>query len=849
MTHIGIYHKTDVDHLDDESGSTALNKHDRNVKRNSWVVEPLPQTYFDTPIFATRVKRAVAKDTREDSTKIPELPSGHLEKNSQQQLPAEISYGCFYATPKPTTANPAPLVTSEHLHVPGNCMQIQIGPDGIPYSYTVQPPGQPQLFHPQPTPFQQRNVGVARWPTLDSSQITPGLPIESSVPLGALCFWVDPNSGQVSPMQCPNLPRPPTFQFPVITGFEKSAVSDRNNEKDRKDDDIVGATQIANPYAEMFGGLMRECPVNFYRCGDGSRCISRLQWCDNLIDCPDASDETKCSCHDRIGKARLCDNYIDCPHGEDELGCFGCPKNSFSCSEPWDPENNKFDNNAGCVSLEQRCDGIRQCASTGRDERDCSILSRSFNPESGEMYPVSFGSGFLQRNLRGRWYPVCGHAYSWAKDACAAELGQIDEEPTITMLPTTDHLVFGPYLEENGLESRLVSHCPRQVAYVFCPRPTFGERHGGKQASSPKPYALVGASSPRQGNSSGDPIVSIVGGQPSSPRAWPFILAITKDGVFHCGGVVLNEIWLLTAAHCFTGMQNHYYEVSAGLLRRSSFSPSQQTRHLTKIAIHPNFDPVILQNDVALGLLNQPLIFNSWVRPAKLPKFDGGRLGWAYTAEPRPGTTCTAVGWGTTYEGGSNPDELREVEIPVIGCKYREDRNSGEICAGYIQGGKDACQGDSGGPLMCRVSTSKNEWYVGGIVSHGIGCGRRNEPGAYTKVAHFVDWINSVMNSRSSTGGSVALIRPRTQCPGFSCAYPRTRCLQAKRRCDRVADCLSAEDEAGCPASLASHSEPRDSTGDSDFQEQGQELKSLPDGSTQQTFTGDAVDQTEANTV
>ena len=48
--------------------------------------------------------------------------------------------------------------------------------------------------------------------------------------------------------------------------------------------------------------------------------------------------------------------------------------------------------------------------------------------------------------------------------------------------------------------------------------------------------------------------------------------------------------------------------------------------------------------------------------------------------------------------------------------------------------------------LPCRVHGSNSEWYIGGIVSHGIGCGRRNEPGAYTKVAYFVDWINRIMS-------------------------------------------------------------------------------------------------------
>lgn len=73
---------------------------------------------------------------------------------------------------------------------------------------------------------------------------------------------------------------------------------------------------FATEYVEM-------CPANMIRCGDGGRCILRSQWCNGEVDCNDASDETTCSCRDRVSQERLCDGYFDCPHGEDELGCLG----------------------------------------------------------------------------------------------------------------------------------------------------------------------------------------------------------------------------------------------------------------------------------------------------------------------------------------------------------------------------------------------------------------------------------------------------------------------------------------------------------------------------------------------
>jgi len=58
-------------------------------------------------------------------------------------------------------------------------------------------------------------------------------------------------------------------------------------------------------------------------CQDGSACVKHMHWCDGLIHCNDMSDESDCTCQDRLDKDRLCDGYFDCPQGEDELGCFG----------------------------------------------------------------------------------------------------------------------------------------------------------------------------------------------------------------------------------------------------------------------------------------------------------------------------------------------------------------------------------------------------------------------------------------------------------------------------------------------------------------------------------------------
>lgn len=118
------------------------------------------------------------------------------------------------------------------------------------------------------------------------------------------------------------------------------------------------------------------------------------------------------------------------------------------------------------------------------------------------------------------------------------------------------------------------------------------------------------------------------------------------------------------------------------------------------------------------------------------------------------------AGWGRLQEGGKSSNVLQELQIPILEnaeCKeqYRKqgklitENQFGDavICAGYLEGGRDSCQGDSGGPLMqpVRQDEANNEisyrYYQVGIVSYGIGCARTDTPGVYSRVQHFVDWI------------------------------------------------------------------------------------------------------------
>lgn len=150
---------------------------------------------------------------------------------------------------------------------------------------------------------------------------------------------------------------------------------------------------------------------------------------------------------------------------------------------------------------------------------------------------VSTRHGLLHRNIHGRWFPVCNPAREWALQACRAEVSPDvkDKEVSIKLEPVPDNF-RGELLHSDGIA------CPlKLVAHVRCPVPRCGTR-------LLQPGGVV--SRPRN-ERSGDK--RVVGGKPSRPGAWPSIVALFRDGNFHCGGTLLSDVWVLSAAHCVDG--------------------------------------------------------------------------------------------------------------------------------------------------------------------------------------------------------------------------------------------------------------------------------------------------------
>ncbi|ESN95517.1 hypothetical protein HELRODRAFT_193530 [Helobdella robusta] len=215
--------------------------------------------------------------------------------------------------------------------------------------------------------------------------------------------------------------------------------------------------------------------------------------------------------------------------------------------------------------------------------------------------------------------------------------------------------------------------------------------------------------------------------------AWPWQIQMYKniidinETLFSCGGTILSERWILTAAHClFRGdelWQNSAYRIQVGTNRLFDKRFKELTVDEVKLF---QYNSSVAANDIALIKLSEPLTFNKTVQPICLAQ---PNIVEAYDV-------CVVTGHGKTdpADGISSSKLLLQGKMNVMThseclASYVEilQRSENEFnvtyekqfCAGLMPAfiGIRPMEGDSGGPLMCR--NSRFQWTQIGVVSYG----------------------------------------------------------------------------------------------------------------------------------
>jgi len=230
----------------------------------------------------------------------------------------------------------------------------------------------------------------------------------------------------------------------------------------------------------------------------------------------------------------------------------------------------------------------------------------------------------------------------------------------------------------------------------------------------------------------------IINGEPAIAGEYPWMAAIyftTPERTSFCGGSLIAERWVLTAAHCVYGANN--FTVYLGSTSLTLNDPHRVIIQTSDYHVHPDYVQSTLDNDIGLINLEFPVIFTDYVKPIVLD-----------TKYLITGVPSLIAGWGTTSDASTSisPD-LHYITLLTISnneCTYYYGNaiTYKMICAVGI--GQSTCAGDSGSPLV-SYEADGTPVHVGiaSFVS-STGC-ESSYPSGHTRTSIFKTWIDGVI--------------------------------------------------------------------------------------------------------
>lgn len=262
----------------------------------------------------------------------------------------------------------------------------------------------------------------------------------------------------------------------------------------------------------------------------------------------------------------------------------------------------------------------------------------------------------------------------------------------------------------------------------------------------------------------------IIGGTNASMGQYPWLAqigylledcSIVTKPMFRCGGSVINDRYILTAAHCVTNLPKakcpfkgelpfqlavvrlgeHFAHLDIDCVDGICAAPVQDVKP-EQVLIHAKYNTPKFKHDIALIRTNRKINFNGWVAPICLPR--SSQLSKSYI-----GSKVEVAGWGITdIKKEEMSNFLMYVKLPIIAIHhcirvYRKITPVGphQLCAGGVEG-KDSCGGDSGGPAMIIDDIEgPPRYYLYGLVSFGPSRCGVPKPAVYTRVSAYIYWI------------------------------------------------------------------------------------------------------------
>ncbi|XP_026200698.1 duodenase-1-like [Anabas testudineus] len=223
----------------------------------------------------------------------------------------------------------------------------------------------------------------------------------------------------------------------------------------------------------------------------------------------------------------------------------------------------------------------------------------------------------------------------------------------------------------------------------------------------------------------------IIHGEKVPETSMQYMVSVQNDQGHVCGGFLVSENFVVTAAHCGEVETTHV------VLGTHNLKNADVKNYRL---IEEKFKPKTYENigkgsDIMLLKLSTKAEIDNSVQTIQLPE-TGMNM--------KEGQQCRVAGWGKTYTHGHVTNELRMASVSVISqevCKYKwSGLPPNVICAGGYGTNKGFCQGDSGGPLVCNGIAV-------GVVSFNkyMNCNYPDVPNVYTEISKYVYWINSII--------------------------------------------------------------------------------------------------------